>query len=219
MPSTESILAGLTEIANQRRLIAEGWHVGLGVFVFALAVGWRPSSRVLGGLLVAPVVSVAAIAWVSGNPFNAATFALLAALLTGLASRWPRERAQLAAPALVWAGAGSFALGWLYPHFLRADSWIPYLYASPFALIPCPTLLVVTGVTLMFRNAGSNLWRTALAAAGLFYGALGVFRLGVQLDWVLLASSVLVGATAAWGSSRSAGAAVAGRTGPMEVRI
>jgi hypothetical protein len=109
------------------------------------------------------------------------------------------------------------ALGWLYPHFLHADSWIPYLYASPFALIPCPTLLVVTGVTLMFRNAGSNLWRAALAAAGLFYGALGVFRLGVQLDSVLLASSVLLGATAARGTSLWASPADAGRTRPWEV--
>ena len=116
MPSSESILTGLAAIANERRLIAEGWHVALGVFVLALGVGWRPSIRVLGGLLVVPVLSVSATAWVSGNPFNAATFALLAALLTGLASRWPRERTQLAAPTFVWAGAGSLALGWLYPH-------------------------------------------------------------------------------------------------------
>jgi len=116
MPSSESILTGLAAIANERRLIAEGWHVALGVFVLALGVGWRPSIRVLGGLLVVPVFSVSATAWASGNPFNAATFALLAALLTGLASRWPRERTQLAAPTFVWAGAGSLALGWLYPH-------------------------------------------------------------------------------------------------------
>jgi hypothetical protein len=36
MPSSESILTGLAAIANERRLIAEGWHVALGVFVLAL---------------------------------------------------------------------------------------------------------------------------------------------------------------------------------------
>lgn len=44
-------------------------------------------------------------------------------------------------------------------------------------------------------------WPVTLAAAGLVYGAVGVFVLGVQLDYVLVAGTlVLVGALAAFTS-------------------
>ena len=39
-------------------------------------------------------------------------------------------------------------------------------------------------------------WAAVLVLAGMFYGAFGVFRLGVQLDWALLLGSALLAAVA-----------------------
>jgi hypothetical protein len=84
--------------------------------------------------------------------------------------------------------------GWTYPHFLDTDSWIAYLYASPFGIVPCPTLSVVMGITLAFRILRSRSWSTTLVVAGLLYGGIGVFRLGVLLDWGLLFAAATLAA-------------------------
>jgi hypothetical protein len=63
------------------------------------------------------------------------------------------------------------------------------------------------GITLCFRSLGSRTWTAVLALAGLLYGAFGVFRLGVPLDWgLLLASGAL--------ASTMTGAITRGRTVP-----
>jgi hypothetical protein len=54
-----------------------------GTFVLAVLVGWRPSNRIVDYLFTAPLLSVSALAWASGNPFNGATFAALALFLIG----------------------------------------------------------------------------------------------------------------------------------------
>lgn len=48
-----------------------------------MLVGWRPSNRIVDYLFTAPLLSVSALAWASGNPFNGATFAALALFLIG----------------------------------------------------------------------------------------------------------------------------------------
>ncbi len=79
MPSSDSIRAGLTAIANDWRWLAVTWHLMLFGLLLPLFAGWRPSSRVVAQLLTIPVLSVSAVGWISGNPFNAAVFAALAA--------------------------------------------------------------------------------------------------------------------------------------------
>jgi hypothetical protein len=73
-------------------------------------------------------------------------------------------------------------LGFVYPHFLQGGSFFWYLYAAPMGVLPCPTLAFVTGVTLMVDGVGSRPWNVILVAAGLFFGIVGVAKLGVWLD-------------------------------------
>jgi hypothetical protein len=196
MPSSEAILSGLTAIANEWRELALIWHVGLATLIVALLAGWRPSNRSGGALLIAPVLSVSALAWASGNPFNAAAFAILAVALAAIANRVTTERVRVASPFPLLSGALLVAYGWIYPHFLSAESWAAYTYASPLGLVPCPTLSVLIGVTLILDRLGSTPWCTTLIAAGLVYGAIGVFRLGVVLDYGLLAGTGVLAAVA-----------------------
>ena len=54
MPSPEAILSLAATTANEYRMLAIGWHVFLGTILVALLVGWRPSNRFAGYVLVAP---------------------------------------------------------------------------------------------------------------------------------------------------------------------
>lgn len=208
MPSAETVLTGLTTIANEWRWLAITWHVVVAVLFAALVTGWWQSTRLVGQVLIASLLSVSLVAWLSGNPFNGTVFAMLAATLLGTAVRLSNAPVRLASRAWVAAGVAFIVFGWTYPHFLRTDSWTTYLYASPFGLLPCPTLSVVIGMTLLFQNLRSRLWSMALVVAGLLYAVVGIFRLGVVLDWGLLLASAVLGAAvvrdyAGWRSVRA----------------
>ncbi len=85
------------------------------------------------------------------------------------------------------------AFGWAYPHFLITDTWTAYAYASPFGLLPCPTLSVVIGITLIFGGLHSRGWSVPLFGAAILYGWIGIFRLSVSLDIGLFAGAILLG--------------------------
>jgi hypothetical protein len=208
VPSPETILAGLAAIANDWRWLAIAWHVLLGALLVMLLAGWQPPVRFMGQLFGAPLVSVSCMAFLSRNPFNGTVFAILAAVLVVTATGFPNTTVRLNSPNWVGVGAVSVLFGWTYPHFTRADSWTTYLYASPFGILPCPTLATVIGMTVIFSSLGSTAWSATLAGAGLVYGVIGVFRLDVVLDsGLLLASVVLCAATvrerAGWRSVRA----------------
>ena len=192
MPSTEAILSSAAAIANGWRALAIAWHVAIILLVAAIALGWRPSHRLLGLLLAVPLVSVSALAWTSGNPFNGTTFALLALMVASIAMRLSKQPVDPASATNLTSGVLLFVFGWIYPHFLRADSWIEYAYAAPLGLLPCPTLAAVLGITLLAGLFRSAAWTTTVAAAAFAYGSIGVFALGVSLDYALILGAAIL---------------------------
>ena len=192
VPPVETVLNGLTTLANDWRSLAITWHLLLAALLVMLLAGWRPSSRVVACLSSAPILCVGALAWVAGNPFNATVFTVLGGTLVAGACRLSNTTVRFASSTSIAVGAAIIVFGATYPHFTKAASWTTYLYASPFGILPCPTLAVVIGITLLLRSLWSNVATLGLAAAGLLYGAVGVFRLGVALDWGLLVASVLL---------------------------
>ena len=196
MPSADAIHQGLTTIANQWRWLALGWHAALAILALGVVRGWRPSTRAVALLLAVPVLSVSMLAWVASNPFTVIVCGLLAATLVLLAFRLREEPAALSSRPLVGLGAALVAFGWTYPHFLHASAWTAYLYEAPLGLVPCPTLSLVVGVSLILGSLGSRIWAAVVACAGLLYGAIGAFALGVTIDLVLVVGSLALGATA-----------------------
>jgi hypothetical protein len=197
VPSPDALLNALGAIANDWRWLAIGWHVLVAGMFLALFAGWRPSARLLGLVLVAPVLSVSVVAWLSGNPFNGTMFAVLAVALFWSAPSFGETSVTFVPSAWLAAGGAIVGFGWTYPHFVRTASWVSYLYASPFGILPCPTLAVVIGVTLMVGHLNATGWKATLLVAGVLYGAIGVFRLGVVLDWGLLLASAMLAAAVA----------------------
>lgn len=193
MPTAESILAWAGAVANEWRWLAIVWHLALAALAGALVCGVRVPHRVLGWLLALPAASVGVVAWLSGNVFNALTFAVLTMLLVHTARGLATSPVQRASTGWVLTGAALVAFGWIYPHFLDTTTWVTYVYASPFGLLPCPTLTVLIGITMIFGGLHSAAWSLILSGAGILYGAIGVFRLSVSLDLWLLVGAALLG--------------------------
>jgi hypothetical protein len=189
VPSASDILEQLTVAANQWRGLAILWHIACGAMLAALAFGWRPSSRMAAGLLVAPLASVSAIAWVSGNPFNGLVFAVVAAGLGVTARRMHVAPVHTAHGGDLLVGAGLVVFGWCYPHFLAGPAWA-YAYAAPLGVIPCPTLSALVSLTLLLDRLGSRAWSATLSVLGIAYGLIGAAGLGVTIDLVLLGGAL-----------------------------
>ena len=54
---------------------------------------------------------------------------------------------------------------------------------------------MLIAVTLIARGFDSTRWSMILAAAGLVYGAIGAFALGVEIDVVLIAGAMILALT------------------------
>jgi sulfite exporter TauE/SafE len=191
MPSPAEILSGLERPANAAYPYAIVWHVAVGCVLLLLVLGWRPTPRIAGLLSTVPLMSVSALTWVYGNPFNAIVFAFASIVLVVLALRAPA--AARTARHETWSavlGGSLVAFAWTYPHFLTGQPWYAYLYAAPMGLIPCPTLALIVGVSLVGNGPAGRTWTAALAAIATFYGLFGVLRLGVIIDLVLLVGAL-----------------------------
>jgi hypothetical protein len=205
MPSSETILRGLTAIANEWSALAVFWHLYVAVLLLTIAARSDLSTRLVSGLLVPPLLSVSGLAWLSGNPFTGAVFALLSLTLATVAYRLsPTTTVRITSGPSLIAGLTFLAFGWIYPHFLEATNQGMYLIAAPMGLLPCPTLLVIIGLTLMI-GLRSTAWTLTIAGIGFIYAAIGVFRLAVTIDAVLFAGATALAVNTAlrWRSAES----------------
>lgn len=192
MPTSEQILNGLSPIANQWQLLAMAWRIYFAVLVGGLALGFRLSKRIGAILLAVPLLSVSVLAWLSSNPFDGFLFALASMALLVIALHLPQEPLEIAPPWLTAAGILLFLFGCLYPHFLESALFLSYYYAAPVGLIPCPTLSIITGLSLVVGGLESRPWSAVLGSMGLFYGLFGALRLGVAIDLILLLGALLL---------------------------
>jgi hypothetical protein len=185
MPSSEFILANLAEIAHRFRPFAVGFHVLVSMGMLAWLTGWRPSREGVATLLGVLLLSPALFAVMGGVPFNGAVLLLVAALSWSIGRRLGGEPAEAGSAWQMAAGVTMMVFGLSYPHFVDAASPWTYLYAAPTGLLPCPTLSLIVGIGLFFHGLESRAWSAVMASAGLFYGLVGAFRLGVTIDLAL----------------------------------
>ncbi len=186
MPSADDILRDLTRTAHEGETVALAWHVLVLIALILTASGARPSRRLAAALLALPAVSVSALAFTTRNMFNGIVFAALAATLPALA--WRAAASPLRGPTrgLFWLGAVGVAYALVYPHFAQVSSPFAYALFAPVGVLPCPTLALMIGLTLLAGGFQLRGLPIALALAGVFYAVFGVVALGVVLDLGLL---------------------------------
>jgi len=190
MPAPNEILQSLALISNGQQLLAIFWHALLAALIAALLLGWRPTQKLGAMALAVPLLSVSVLAGLYRNFFNGAIFLLAAVGLAVIGFRRPSDRAEQAPAWACAIGAAMVAFGWIYPHFLESASWAEYLYRAPTGLVPCPTLSLVIGFTLLAKGFSSRPWSIVLTIMGVFYSLFGAFRLGVVIDLGLLIGTV-----------------------------
>lgn len=186
MPSPDEILESLRLTSNNWRLLSLLWHGYFAFLVVPIVIGRRATKPMVGVLLTLPILSVSILAWISTNPFNGTVFAVLAIALLVIAMRLPPGNVKVAPYPVAVPGVLMIGFGWVYPHFIDNATPVEYLYAAPTGLIPCPTLAIVIGVTLLLGGLESRPWCLLLAVAGFFYSIYGAGWLGVRIDWILL---------------------------------
>ncbi|MGD8317196.1 MAG: hypothetical protein PVH76_05585 [Myxococcales bacterium] len=192
MPTSFEILRQLAQISDEQRPAAILWHGVLVALLVGLGLGFRPREHHARVALVAPIASASVFAWAYGNAFNGMVLGLGSAMLAMLGAYAPSpRRVQPAGFASTVAGVLILAVGWAYPDFEDSVWGWRAVIEAPVGVIPCPTLLVVTGLAVLGGGLGSAAWSAALCAIGLFYGTLGALHLGVTADWVLVVGAVL----------------------------
>jgi len=192
MPTSADILESLSNTTREWRSLAIVWHVACALA--AAAMFWRNRSpqRVVAIAIALPLVSVSALAWWSGNPFNGLVFAAVATALLLQTRGFDDRPVDMAGRLGLVSGALLVVFGLTYPHFVAAESWWTYLYAAPFGLIPCPTIAVSIGASLMFGAFASRAWTLTLGLVALVYGGIGVLVLDVWVDVVLVAGALFL---------------------------
>jgi hypothetical protein len=191
MPAAGEILDSLEKITSGATMVAIAWHVVLFAAFAAIVAGFRPSVRILAWMSILPALSVSAAASTYRAHFNGFVFAALAVVLAFFALRQEDERVRRGPPWAVVLGTIMIAFAWTYPHFLDASrSPFAYLYAAPVGVIPCPTLSLLIGVTLVTGASTGVRAAIALAVLGLFYGLVGLVKLNVEIDVVLVAGAL-----------------------------
>ena len=187
--SVEAILAAASAITNQWRGVATLWHVMFAVMVVLIWYRAIPRAAAASWLAVS-ALSVALLAWWSGNPFNTGVFVAAGIVMLRLAAKMRSTAILLGSRWQLGAGVLLVAFAAVYPHFLVAASWTAYLYQAPLGLIPCPTIAAIAGVTLMSDGFQSKAWSVGIAMMAAFYGLIGVLWLGVLIDVALIAAAV-----------------------------
>lgn len=186
-----AILASAAAIAADWRWLAMVWHAVFALVLVAIVAFRIRDRRALAMAAALPFTTVAALAWWSGNPFNGTVFTVFASVLVATAARLPKSPIPIGRPSAVWAGACSCAFAWSYPHFLPGP-WTQYFYAAPLGLLPCPTLSLCVGLSLLTQGFGSIRWTIIVIGGALTYGAVGVIGLGVTIDWALIAGALIL---------------------------
>jgi hypothetical protein len=182
VPTSEQILTGLQLIASRTQPVGTLWHIAVFIALIAIISGWRPSRRTIALAAVLPLMSVAIVAFVNQGFFNGAMFTVVALTLALLGRHVPEDRPSRPSRWVLVLGIAMTILGFGYPHFLQGGSYLWYLYGGPLGELPCPTLSFVIGLALISDGVGSRAWSVLLAMMGLFYGVVGVAKLGVWLD-------------------------------------
>ena len=173
MPSPEQILNGLALTANNFYIVSIIWHLLVLLFFIVLLSGRKLSNKQVMAFLTLPLLTTALFALMISNPFNGIVFSVITIILWFTIYNTPGELVALKWDAISFAGLAFILFGLFYPHFLEGNGYLQYLYKAPTGLIPCPTLSLVIGFTLLFHGFNHRKWMWYLSCLGLFYG---IFR-------------------------------------------
>ena len=84
----------------------------------------------------------------------------------------------------------SLAIGFYYLHWIEQPIWKNALFYSPLGIINCPTLITICGLLIFLKRPGLAMLEVFTACITLYFGFLGMMRLGAEIDFMLIISSM-----------------------------
>ncbi len=190
MPSADEILRKLTATVEQGLAFSPFIRV-----ILLVLVGWCIARRrVLTGYLAAYAGLLATAASVMAIGFEEQETPLTFFLLFPLGLLWGREALLLppnmkAGPVRI-AIASLFGLfAFFYPEFVEGVRGV--ILSAPLGIVPCPTLVLLLSAVMLTGRAYGFYTVIPTWVVAAFYGVVGVFHLGMKVDWVLLAALVV----------------------------
>ena len=186
--STDSILNQMREITAQGKGISPLFRLALVALVVISVRKKRVLADYLAGYAGLARLGAGVVAVALESKPNLFNFIVLFPL--GLL--WGREALALPPkprPGLVRiilsAAFGLFAL--FYPRF--NDGVADAVLFAPLGMVPSPSLVLALGLVILTKRAYTLYTVIPTWIVGAFYGAFGVFYLGVDMDWGLLAAA------------------------------
>lgn len=189
MPTPEHILRSLEYLANNYMAIGVMWHVIIILLLTFYIPRKQVSSRLYYGVPALLFLSVSLLALTILNFFNALVYFGLSVLFLRKSIITGDYRFEINKSFIFRLSAFTLILsGLIYPHFIDANLLV-YIIASPTGVIPCPTLLLASGISLLFVHRDHKSVFYILIAVNLIFGFIGIFVLGVYIDILLIAAS------------------------------
>lgn len=183
----ESVLNYLSMVSNQNIYLNLIMHVitFLSIPSIFLLQNIRMQKVVFNGLVCILTLTVTVNAFINGNPFHMATFAILS-VIAFIELIFGRHQVLISASnnATIFIVFIFLFIGVWYPEFVHTNS-LAMLFVSPLGIVPCPTLIVVLSLFTLNSSGIGKLQYFATIIIGAVYALIGVFILKVYLDAAL----------------------------------
>jgi len=187
MPEAAWIRENLQSIVDQARSASPFIRLLILALVALCVMRGKVVTSLLAGLVGAVCITAAVMSVAfedQANVFIFLVFFVLGLLWGVQALSLPgavRPRPRQVVPACAFGLAAFF-----YPHFVEGVNGA--VLFAPVGIVPCPTLILASAAVMAAGRALSLRVAASTWAAGALFGGLGVFYLGVKVDWILIAA-------------------------------
>ena len=86
-------------------------------------------------------------------------------------------------------GITGLVFGFWYLHWVASPIWLNALIYSPLGVVNCPTMVAVCGFMILADNPVPAKLQATVSLVTLYFGLIGIFRLGAYIDIVLVLCS------------------------------
>jgi hypothetical protein len=89
---------------------------------------------------------------------------------------------------------GSIALvfAFYYLHWVENPLFLKAIFYSPLGIVNCPTMLAFCGFLCFLKQPGSKYIEFFVASITLYFGFLGIMRLGAYIDIILIITALFI---------------------------
>ncbi len=202
MPPRNELVHTLDGVAGGYASVALVWNVLLlGWLAYLLWSRQAPPRRLAFAIAAAPLLSAAALCGLAGNPLDALALIALVIASIVVGRKLPAGSTELAFGGRRMLAVLAIVLASWHPSSLSAESPLPRFLHGPIGVLPAPTLLWLSGASLLCLGFAARAWSYGVAAFSIGYALFGAGVLGCWLDLALIPPALAL-ITTALGSRR-----------------